>query len=156
LFSFEFISNRCSIRIQCGEQISSSGVWCPPIRSMEAETPSFRLFGWLSGFSPPRIPSETLTTLATLLQWLLLFTGILPAFAIAFFFALLTSSADLFVRHRGEKPWVVEVVSGVKLVAFVPRRSSSFLCSLCLPRHCSAWRLQALWELLRPLPAIQS
>jgi len=49
------------------------------------------------------------------MMWsLFLLAGILPAFALAFSF-------QLFFFFRGEESWVVEVASGIKLVALVSR-----------------------------------
>jgi len=44
---------------------------------------------------------------------------ILPT--LAFSFPLLTASADLLSFFRGEESWVVEVISGIKLVDLVSR-----------------------------------
>jgi len=114
---FEFISSSCSIRFECGGTYLEFERLVSPHLLDRWGGPSFRLFGRLSGVTPPRFASASLTVLAALLLWLLL----LPAFAFAFSFALLTSSADFLFFFRGEELWVVEFIPGVKLVALVPR-----------------------------------
>jgi len=148
LLSFEFISSSSSIRFECGEHIwRGESVWCAPIRSIDGGTNSFRLFWRLSGVTPPRFPLATLTALAALLMWLLLLPGILPAFSLAFSFALLTSSADILFFLGREEPWVVKVISGIKLVALVPRVASPSGVGDVFPgnpqhggcKHCRSW-----------------
>jgi len=119
---------RAAVRLDLRMENGVGGVRAfgvPPIRSIDGGTPSFRLFGWFPGGTPPRLSSATLTPLAALLLWLLLLPGILPALAFAFAFALLTSTAGLLFFFGGKEPWVVEVISGVKFVALVPGVASS-------------------------------